>query len=531
MLMAATTLALLLGAVIVTRSFEIFSFNHDVAWILYCADRMLDGDSLYREIVEENPPLIFWLSTIPAAIARALGLQQLLVFNLMLGAVVGVSCILVHRVHSLAVSAATSSYRIGLVALVACVEVLAPGYEFGQRENILLIAVMPYVFAAAACAAGHALPRGLSWGVGLLAGIGLALKPYFLVIWLAIEAWLWIRTRVSWRRTENCVIAGVLVLYALSVVVFSPAYFEMVLLATGIYSAYGVFGSPALLLHVSVAIVALAVVLFLLVPRSAFDQELRVALLILTLSLLACALLQGKGWDYHYDPAAASGIVLSGAILLGLGAANAERLRGWARSVVVALPLIMLLAMDAWGAVVFGQVGWWAWGPPSRERTVLRELVEVVRTHAWNRPIWLMSTSVTPSFPVVNLSEADWSSRFCCLWLLPGLYTQEEKATRPFPYHERGDMTPTERYLGDAVVEDLEKNPPTLLIVDRSPEKQAFRRTDFDFLRYFLRDPRFAVFFAEYDEMVDVGPFRVYRRKQLDGVEPGGGGKVGRNPF
>ncbi|MFP8873070.1 MAG: hypothetical protein VCB42_00750, partial [Myxococcota bacterium] len=161
----------------------------------------------------------------------------------------------------------------------------------------------------------------------------------------------------------------------------------------------------------------------------------------------------------------------------------------------------------------------------------LSELVDLVRSHAWSQPIWLMSTSVVPAFPVVNLSEARWSSRFCCLWLLPGLYTDEEKATWPFPYHERGDMTPTELYLGDAVVEDLAKNPPTLLIVDRSPEKQAFRRTDFDYLRYFLRDPRFAAFFADYDEMVDIGPFRVYRRKQLEGMAAPGGRRVEGNPL
>ena len=87
----------------------------------------------------------------------------------------------------MAFAEATSSYRIALVALVAGVEVLAPGYEFGQRENILLIAVFPYLFAAAAVASGFSLPRALSLGIGVLAGVGFALKPYFLILWLAIE--------------------------------------------------------------------------------------------------------------------------------------------------------------------------------------------------------------------------------------------------------------------------------------------------------------------------------------------------------
>ena len=518
--MAAGVLALILAAVIVTRSFEPFSFNHDVAWILYCAGEMLDGESLYTDIVEENPPLVFWLSTVPVAVARWLSLQPIFVFNLMLGAAVWISCGWVYRIHRMAFPAATSSYRIALVALVAGVEVLAPGYEFGQRENILLVAVFPYLFAAAAVASGFSLPRALSLGIGVLAGIGFALKPYFLILWLAIESWLWFRSRANSLRAENVGIAAVLVGYTILVCVFSPEYFGMIELALGVYSAYGVFGSPALLMHVSVALVLGAAALVFLTTSGPLDREVRIALVISAFSLLACALLQGKGWDYHYDPAAAAATVLVGVILLGFGEILSRTWKGVTRSVVMSIPLVLLLAVNTWGLAVLGQTAWWAWGAPSTQRTVLGDLVDVVRQNAWRKPIWLMSTSVVPAFPLVNLSEARWSSRFCCLWLLPGLYSQQEKREVPFPYHDLGDMTPTERFLGDAVIEDVEKRPPQLLIVDRSPDKQAFRRSDFDYLRYFLRDPRFAKFFQGYEELVDVGPFRVYRRKQLDGLAP-----------
>ena len=520
MLMAAGVLALILGAVLVTRSFELFSYNHDVAWILYCAGEMLDGESLYRDIVEENPPLVFWLSTVPVAVARWLSLQPILVFNLMLGAVVWISCGWVYRIHRLAFSAATSSDRIALVALVASVEVLAPGYEFGQRENILLIAVFPYLFAAAAVASGFTLPRSLSLGVGVLAAFGFALKPYFLVLWLAIEFWLWCRARTNSLRPENFGIIAVLAAYVILVLVFSPEYLGMIELALGVYSAYGVFGSPALLFHVSVGLVVGAVALVVFTTPRLWDREIRISLVISAVSLLACALLQGKGWDYHYDPAAAVATVLVGVVLLGLGDVFSRTRVNVTRNVVLGLPLGLLLALNTWGFAVLGQTAWWAWGPPSTQRTVLGELVDVVRENAWRQPIWLMSTSVVPAFPLVNLSEARWSSRFCCLWLLPGLYSQQEKREVPFPYHDLGDMTPTERFLGDAVIEDLEKRPPQLLIVDRSPEKQAFRRSDFDYLRYFLRDPRFATFFQGYEELVDVGPFRVYRLKRLEGLAP-----------
>ena len=49
--------------------------------------------------------------------------------------------------------------------------------------------------------------------------------------------------------------------------------------------------------------------------------------------------------------------------------------------------------------------------------------------------------------------------------------------------------------------------------MDRSPDKQAFRHSDFDFLSYFLRDPRFARIFKAYDDLGSVGPYRVYKRR------------------
>ena len=115
----------------------------------------------------------------------------------------------------------------------------------------------------------------------------------------------------------------------------------------------------------------------------------------------------------------------------------------------------------------------------------------------------------------MNLSEAQWSSRFCCLWLLPGLYSPQERASTPFAYREREEMGELERYLVDAVVEDLKSQPPTLLFVDQSPNRQGFGRSQIDYLEYFLRDPRFASLFENYRNLGEVGPYRVYKRKRL----------------
>ena len=43
----------------------------DVTWINYGVGRLLQGDRLYREIIEVNPPFIYGISLPPIWLARA----------------------------------------------------------------------------------------------------------------------------------------------------------------------------------------------------------------------------------------------------------------------------------------------------------------------------------------------------------------------------------------------------------------------------------------------------------------------------
>src|ERR1700722_8968227 len=46
------------------------ALNHDVAALLAFSQRWLDGEALYSRLIDANPPLIFVLNLLPAALAR-----------------------------------------------------------------------------------------------------------------------------------------------------------------------------------------------------------------------------------------------------------------------------------------------------------------------------------------------------------------------------------------------------------------------------------------------------------------------------
>ncbi|MED5262339.1 MAG: hypothetical protein VX574_08090 [Myxococcota bacterium] len=516
----------LLVATVVVRSFDPDSFNHDVAWILYVAAEMLDGSILYVDIVEENPPLVFWLSVPVVAVARVLGCAPILVLNLAVATGIGLAAWLAYRILRSVRPEGPAIHALSVVGLLVAFEVLGSGYEYGQRDNLFVIAVFPYVFAAAARLEGRLLDPRLALAAGLLAGLGIALKPFFLAFWLVVELFLFFSSPSQWKRLENLCIAGTNVGYAILVLVFAPSYLEMIGIASEVYDAYGNFGSPILLFKPEVGVFLFAIALFGVVRATEADRSVRRLLLVAAAGFLVVALLQGKGWDYHYDPLGLASGLLIAVILLGV-VFRADSLGGLFRASSATLALLVWVALDAAAAVGLAFGAWPVVGPGAQRRTFVKELTQVARDHGRGRPVWFLSTSIVPAFPVVNLSGAGWSSRYCCLWMIPGLYPPEERFSRPFPYRDRAEMGELEKSLLDAVVEDLENDPPALLFVDRSPDKQAFRHSDFDFLSYFLRDPRFARIFKAYEDLGSVGPYRVYKRGFSGVGIPSTAGEIG----
>jgi hypothetical protein len=516
--LVALFLVLVFGVTVVARSFDPHAFNHDVAFILYASEQMLDGQTLYRDIIDENPPLIFWLSVIPVAIARSLGATAILVFNLMTLVLVGGVCLLVHRVLRIGWRDSSPTYRLAIVLCLAALVICFPGYDYGQRTVLYFVLVSPYLFAAAARARGKPISAGTAYCAGVLAGLGFAFKPHYAVLFVVVEFWL-LRQRIasrSWLRPEVQAVIAVQLLVAGATLGFAGGYLDVLRIAVAGYPAYGALGSPLLLVSPATAEVALAAGLYWLIRDTPADRELRAVWLVAAVALLGVGFVQGTGWGYHYYPASAAALLLMAIVTLGL-TNREESLADVLRLRASRLPGLAMLLVAVYGAGSVATASLAAWGPGAPQRSVLTDLVRVVETNAWRQPLYVMSTSVAPAFPLVNLSEARWASRFCCIWLLPGLYSKEERETSPFPYHEREDMSELELKLIDAVVEDLRAAPPALLIVDQSPTKQGFGVSAFDFLGYFRRDPRFVAIFREYSELGRVGYYRVFRRKGSTG--------------
>jgi hypothetical protein len=499
--------------------------NHDVSWYLHMAGVILNGGTAYVDVVDTNPPLIVMLTMVPVWTARLLGLAPTGAFYggvFLLGVVSSIWCSrLIKRAWPGASVAAHGLLATGVVFLLLAF----PKGDFGQREHLAVILALPYVLAAAVRAAGRSLSTSEAILAGVAGAIGFALKPHFLLAWVAVEIALLVQQRrqgsssrrASALRAECVAAVCTFVVYGIVTLMFFPKYLDV---ARRVWAVYGGLDSPtARLLALrewQIGVVALALVALIRLPR-----ELTAPLTVVgaaAAGFLASSLLQLKGWGYHMLPAQvflALVFLVVAVSVIEASPALASFIRGGSTAImaVVALVLTVLSMKYVYEA---------------RQRVpndTLTPLAAVVREHAPDGPIAVlgMRTLVYPAFPLVNQTGVRWSLRHHSLWFLPAFYAAELSVPPPAPViaHSPSQMPALERKFYDEIIDDLCAVPPRLLIIERaSPLAPAGRRA-LDLESYYGQDARFARLFGAFRVQSDVGPFTIYKAISQPVCQPG----------
>lgn len=477
-------------------------FNHDVAAVLDFSGRWLGGERLYADIVDVNPPLIFVLNLLPAAIGAWTPLDAVQALLLCLLGLCALSAGLALRLLPEApVEAACLAVGIPLLTLAA-------GYDFGQREHLMVLAALPYLLLAARRIEGVPTGRGLALGCAVLAGLGFAQKPHFLVVPGLVEGLVLLR-RGPGRALRDPVpwtMAAVWLLYLAAIPVFFPDYFGRVLpliwryyLHLSNFSWWQVIlterlGTALMLL------LPLAVLAFLQPGWGALPQVLALAGLGTALSAVA----QHKGWTYHALPVR----LLAGLLAVVLAARWLDRALPAMRALRAA-PAAAVVAAFALGIHNFAgaEAPWreitWTWSRPG-------QLSALLERHVHGRSLLVLSPDIFPIYPAVNYAHARMTLRWMNLWLLQGVY--RHCPANGARYHEIQEMPPAEAEVFRSVADDFARAPPAAVLVSRNPGIPRCGR-EFDFIEYFSRSPLFAGTFRRYRAAAELDGYRLFLRE------------------
>ncbi|MGH7517784.1 MAG: hypothetical protein ACREOC_09975 [Gemmatimonadales bacterium] len=489
----------------------------DLAFYLYAAARVLDGAVLYRDIVEINPPLIIWLNLPAVLLGRLLGISDTLAYWLIVSLVIGAILVLSHRIASrLRFEGTTAGARYVLLLLWFALFPLARG-DFGQREHLVLAFLLPYLLLAGTRLQGAHGSAREALVVGMLAGIGLSLKPHFLLAWLAIEAFRRAGANAArWRLTPELVGVALSVgCYLAAVVALTPDYFQVIAV---LGRAYTSFMRRSLLdvtlLAPAVPLVLFALLAFIVHRRYASSTTLASLFAAAILGAYASAAVQQKGFTYHYYPAVALAVTLLALIASGRSLPTNWIARAYVR---LARAVAITTAVMAAGATLFDAIR-----PRQEEARALAGLGSVVRARAHGTPVGVLSYTINSAFPLMNEAGTTLASRFPCLWPLATSYWDSLKAGGQLRYHTPTEMGPAERFMWNAVRDDLVRARPNVLVIlrpGRDVAHNGLRRLNY--AAYFGRRPELAEFLSSYQLIEGQGEYLIYERVEADAARIG----------
>jgi hypothetical protein len=493
----------------------------DTAMYLQCGQLLWQGQLPYVDFLDLNPPLIMYISMIPAlmsklgginlALAGALFTSFLALFAFMLTA--GCAKFVFRRMTE------EQKYQPALLATALFTPVVLNGlamFDFGQREHLYSLFLLPFFLLRYGrylqyCSEPpnqseidskktQSSERILAVLVGLSFGLMLSFKPHFLLAPALLELY-WLAR----YKKPHMLLSPELLVAPLPLVLYLGSFFIMPAAIKSIY-----FGEIAPLLvkgyacfnivkdvvvnmvwRFSIAAYFVSLLLLLAIPK---QLALRAPLAIMLSAALALIELQQKFWNYHALP-----LYLWEAFILLL-AANVlcRALPGKTKKALAYGALsICFLALQG-GCFLFHDLV---------EKNWLRPWDDYLAQNAQaGDSALLLDTSDTPWFKSALRFDLKPGSRYLWLYAVPMLQYQIDNGKA----QERDKAKAALEALFANLAQEIDNRKPKYVLIKR---KEAFgMNPDLDFYR-FLLERGLAAPLSQYDTVKDYGDNLLLVRK------------------
>jgi hypothetical protein len=493
---------------------RILAPDHDNAYLLDVAGRMLAGGRYFRDFMELNPPL-YSILLFPAHALSATGLPLYSAFIVWISILITAAAVAIFGALAALIEdgpAVRAAIAIGVLAALFVV----PAIDFGQRDHVALVLFLPALIWQAGRRRGAPVTAA-GCGMVMAAALGVLIKPY-LVLAVAGAYAVRLAEERDWRLLIEPPVwcfAFIACLYAGVILVVFPEWFEVARIAQSAYSAYDAsewISRRAVVAAVAIAALAAANEMF---GRQG-ERRLGRVLAAAAAGALGSYVLQHKGIEYHFIPTRTLVWLLIGLVVL-------EGVR-WAAALPLPAMLRRWLAMASrYRVLVLCLV---AVLPFYRlvDRTALdergvdksmRAMAAVLDANRIGPRIAVFGTSVYPAYPLSLYRETLPAWRFAQPWMIPWILQQGRAGRADAP-----DTVKMSSEMRRLVIEDFERYRPDAVLVDETPEK-LFLPKDFDIMAWFRQDPRMAAILDKYErvavfddpnERVHFRRLAVYRR-------------------
>jgi putative flippase GtrA len=458
------------------------SLNHDTSWYLIATRKWLDGATLYRDIMEINPPLAFYLTAPAVFLSKVTGADSTPIFSWMLLGCIAGSLLWVRSILDRQQDLSDPE-RLLLLSGFAAMMLVLPIFWFGEREHLMLVFSAPYFCAAIVRSKKATFVERIS--LGLFAFLGLGLKPYFLLAPLVlalVSAW---RER-HWRpilSIPNVALGIACIAYLSATIVLYPDYLGTVVPLGRL--AYGAFGFDTVTTLTRPAVLLCVISALLWARGDRDDVSCRLAAIMA--GFLLSYLIQLKGFDYQLVPVAA--------YLLIFCAWNA--VTGPDRKAPATIGFMVTALLLIVQAVSSGTY----YNPLTADFAAYAKGMEKPR-------ILVLSSNLSAAFPFVNAVHGEWTSGYPTQWIVPGAVGKLAACEEASP--DCGKTRKALAFARDSTVRDFLKGAPALVYIDVRARKPYFGGTPFDYLSWLQQDRDFAERWKNYRKIGETDRYAVW---------------------
>jgi hypothetical protein len=472
----------------------------DQGLYVHMAQLLLEGKVPYVDMFDVNPPLAIYIQILPVLLSRLFHMPLPLSFSIYVCALELLSCCLVLWV--LVAARRTGAAILGASALLGFVYYNhLQRMDFGQREHIFCIVYAPFLLLRYLRWQGITIGRWPCIAVGVIAGIGLALKPHFMLMACAPEIVWWLRTRQSkpLLAPEVLSVVAVVAIYLFHFIFLPPqelqAFFNFVvpIYKEGYeYYVTSPIFNMASFWRIDFLLLALASVLALVLARL---SSLPLAICAFSFMSAVVFVLAGQAWSCHMIAVrmgnsmalAVEAALLYQVLPLHLVGLGRPKLAGMAASLFAVAIIGGGMYLNAAKVVEneeflnrqpypLVQVGYPEWGMGAADD--MENFVASCLEHSSKGDsILFICASMAPGYPMLLQMERKPGSRFLHGMMLPILSFIIDRPDLSAKARER--FKGYKKQVIDWYSEDIKKNRPKLIYIQDNPMSWVFGDVDF----------------------------------------------------
>lgn len=477
--------------------------NGDVAYLLHVTQRFLSGGHYIQDFYETNPPMILYLYSPVFLLAKMFSIdvtQAVLIYVILLGVF---SCFLSFYFLQKIIKKNALTESLLVFAILFSVFIL-PAKEFGQREHFFIMLFLPYVFSAVWVAEGFPINKMIALLVGILAALGVGLKPYFLIPVVFIEIYLmWARKQFfSWWRMSAVAIGVVLVIYLGTVFWLQPNYIHQMLPLISDFYFIGT-EDPWLIIFSCLPVIYFLMVtgVYLLVYPKIYCNSLTQILFLTFLGCFFSFMVPRTPWFYHVLPAFAFACMLTGVCLGRYFLIAKTDLKKKMDFFFVAVVNLSLLIVPLVHLKIFMTQAF-----SFRYQSGTTKMVQYFSQMPHPPSVYCFSvTGTSDCFPLVYLTHSVYAGRGPFFWWLRGMRMLDKSPTKPMHFNEEKNQ------LINSVAEDLNHYRPEMVIINRE-EAAAYLGKYGTFSSYFSQNKNFKAAWTHYHFFKQIDHYDLYTR-------------------